>query len=358
MKRVLIVDDALDLGRMLRAALETLDAGLYVRVLPSAEEALLEISRTPAALMVTDIRLPGMSGLELLKKVRKRSPETRFILITGLTDEGVLQQAEQAGAERFLRKPIHVAEFLEIAAELLELPPTPPTDPLDPKAVLPIQEDLSGLLSGLRRELGAQLVLLSNERGKVLAQAGEMPGLDFETQWAPDLMASLSSIARVSRLVHAGLPQVALAVRGDSVHLILAPVGDYALVVVQKGDASGLRTALAFESVLHTQKELARILKDMAVGFYTRSEAPEPALPDLPPDNEPVGVEEVIPASEAPPLEDLVSLLEGTSLTFDSANLEEYWESAAGTENVIPEDPDVLSYDQARQLGLTPENDE
>jgi len=293
--------------------------------------------------------------LELLLKVRSRSPQTRFILMTGLTDERVLRQAEGSGAERFLRKPIHMGEFLEIAAELLDIPVKPPPSRLDPRMVQPVQENLSGLLSSLRRELGAQLVLLANDRGKVMAQAGEMPGLDFENQWAPDLMASLSTTAKVSRLVHSGMPRAALAVRGNALHLILAPVGDYALVVIQKSDSSGLRTALAFESVLHTQRELVRIFTGMEVGFYARSEPAEADLPDLVATREPAAVEEVLPANEAPQLEDLVSLLAGNAATLDTHSLEEFWESAVGAEKALPEESDGLSYEQAQQLGLTPD---
>ncbi len=66
MKRVLIVDDAIDLGRLLQDAVKTAHPEVPILVVPSAEEALLEFSRLTVDLLITDIRLPGMSGLELI----------------------------------------------------------------------------------------------------------------------------------------------------------------------------------------------------------------------------------------------------------------------------------------------------
>ncbi len=352
MKRVLIIDDALELGRMLRAALESLGADLYVRVLPSAEEALLEVQRAPADLLVVDIRLPGMSGLEFLKKVRERSPKTPVILISGLTEEGILRQAEQSGAQHFLRKPIQVGEFLDIATQLLSIEPAPKQEAvLAPVDSANGEEDLSGLLSRLRRELGAELVLLADERGKVVAQAGEMPGLDFEQHWAPELLPALNTAARAARLVRNSLPQAVLALRGDQLHLVLTPVADYALLLVQKGDGSGLRTALAFEVVLQAQADLLKILNATTTGLFEPSASP---LPLVDPTAE---VQEVLPASEEPPLADLAAMLEQAPQGFQAENLEDYWESLADAQVVKPENPDVLSYEQARQLGLTPQDE-
>ncbi len=68
MKRILIADDALELGRLLQTVFLTLDPKLSIQVVPSAEEALLESSRKPIDLLVSDVRLPGMSGLDLVRK--------------------------------------------------------------------------------------------------------------------------------------------------------------------------------------------------------------------------------------------------------------------------------------------------
>ena len=93
MKRVIIVDDALDLGRVLQTLMLTVSTELSISVVPSAEEAVLEASRRPVELLVSDIRLPGISGLELVKKIRQKQPGVKVIFITGLSDGPVVQQA-------------------------------------------------------------------------------------------------------------------------------------------------------------------------------------------------------------------------------------------------------------------------
>ena len=64
--RILIVDDQRDITRMLRLAVEALGRGYSVADVPSAEEALLEVRRAAVDLLITDLRLPGISGLELI----------------------------------------------------------------------------------------------------------------------------------------------------------------------------------------------------------------------------------------------------------------------------------------------------
>jgi DNA-binding NtrC family response regulator len=103
-KSILIVDDQHEVRRMLRAGIETLDPEFQVLDLPSAEESLVVISMQPVDLLVTDIRLPGISGLELMQKIRKRNPGLKVIVITGLLDPDLLSQVKQAGAEAFFHQ--------------------------------------------------------------------------------------------------------------------------------------------------------------------------------------------------------------------------------------------------------------
>ncbi len=363
MKRVLIVDDALDLGRMLKTALETLNAGLDVRVMPSAEEALLEVSRQPAVLMVADIRLPGMSGFELLKKVRRRSPETRFIMITGMTDTKLVHDAEAAGADRFMRKPIHVGEFLQTAQELLNQPLEPVKVPADAQSTdsdapgLP-GERLSGILGRLRVELGAQLVLMADDRGRVVAQAGELTNLDFENRWSPPVMAALSAASKVARVVHPGLPQASLSFRGEPYNLTLAPVGEFALAIFHSNDHSGLRTAIAQEVVFEAQKDLAGVLEGMDVRFYAPVETLMEKLPVHPAAAEAEEIEEMAALGEAEPkLDELAATLTKSSRRLVPERVEEFWKQALEGETQSTDEADGLSYDQAHQLGLTPGNE-
>jgi DNA-binding NtrC family response regulator len=120
-KSILIVDDQHEVRRMLRAGIETLDPEFQVLDLPSAEESLVVISMQPVDLLVTDIRLPGISGLELMQKIRKRNPGLKVIVITGLLDPDLLSQVKQAGAEAFFTKPIQMTAFLDAVGQALDL---------------------------------------------------------------------------------------------------------------------------------------------------------------------------------------------------------------------------------------------
>ncbi len=125
-RRVLIVDDQVDVRRVLRAGLEMLGQEIKVTDVPSAEEALLIISRQPVDLLITDIYLPGISGLELKDRARKRNPELRMILITGMSDEEMRQKVVNAGADAYFFKPIDMAGFLDTAQQLLGIKAPPP----------------------------------------------------------------------------------------------------------------------------------------------------------------------------------------------------------------------------------------
>lgn len=120
MKRVLIVDDAIDLGRLLQDALKVTHPETPITVVPSAEEALLESTRFTFDLLVTDLRLPGMSGVELIRKIRVRQPGIKVILITALMPEDrLVRQKDEVHPDIFIRKPMSVASFLEAVDSLI-----------------------------------------------------------------------------------------------------------------------------------------------------------------------------------------------------------------------------------------------
>src|SRR5512146_334878 len=130
MKRILIVDDALELGRLLQTVFLTVDPTLSIQVVPSAEEALLESTRKPLDLLVSDIRLPGMTGFDLVKKIRARHPDIKVIFISGLTEPNVAERAREMRAEGFFRKPLDMTSFLNTARRCLDMPGETPLVPM------------------------------------------------------------------------------------------------------------------------------------------------------------------------------------------------------------------------------------
>src|SRR5713226_7486761 len=103
---------------MLRAALETLGGGYVIVDVPSAEEAQLEFRRGPVDLLITDLRLPGISGLELIRRLHKASSQARMIVISGHADETAQAEFRSLGAA-FFRKPLDLEAFLRGVEEAL-----------------------------------------------------------------------------------------------------------------------------------------------------------------------------------------------------------------------------------------------
>ena len=84
--RVLVVDDQKDIRRLLATALRSVGSTWDIIEVPSAEEAMVVAMRRPVELLITYIALPGISGLELVKKFGSRFSNSKIILITGMTD--------------------------------------------------------------------------------------------------------------------------------------------------------------------------------------------------------------------------------------------------------------------------------
>src|SRR4030095_8313239 len=83
---ILLVDDQRDIVRLLHSTLQTLGHQLDLIDAPSGEEALLEASRKRVDLLVADYLLPGISGVELMRKIKARNPELKVIFISGMTE--------------------------------------------------------------------------------------------------------------------------------------------------------------------------------------------------------------------------------------------------------------------------------
>jgi DNA-binding response OmpR family regulator len=100
---VLVVDDNQDLAENIAEILSL--RGLTVVIATSAEEALPKALPDGPALLVTDFRLPGINGAELVRQVRARREGVRAVVISAYTDDATVAAAREAGAD-FLPKPV------------------------------------------------------------------------------------------------------------------------------------------------------------------------------------------------------------------------------------------------------------
>ena len=119
---ILLVDDQRDILRLLHSTLDTLKIKeLEIIEAPSGEEALLEIGRRKVDLLVCGYLLPGITGIELMHKMRVRQPDVKVILIAGTTDRKAREEILNAGAVAIFDKPVPMADFLDIVERSLGL---------------------------------------------------------------------------------------------------------------------------------------------------------------------------------------------------------------------------------------------
>src|SRR6476469_2239886 len=115
---ILVVDDDENLRWVLKTQLE--DLGYMVSEAGDGEQALTIIAKEPPALVLTDLKMPGLSGLELLAKIRSEYPEIPAVIITAF---GTIQSAVEAmrnGAYDYLTKPIDYEELGIVVNRVLE----------------------------------------------------------------------------------------------------------------------------------------------------------------------------------------------------------------------------------------------
>jgi DNA-binding NtrC family response regulator len=108
--RVLLVDDEEDYVRAMSERMEMRD--LDSRVALSGEEALEILETDPPEVIVLDLRMPGMQGMEVLERVRKEHPEIQVIILTGHGGEKEEKEARRLGAFEYLKKPADTGDLV------------------------------------------------------------------------------------------------------------------------------------------------------------------------------------------------------------------------------------------------------
>jgi two-component system response regulator (stage 0 sporulation protein F) len=114
---ILIVDDEEGLREGLSKLLES--EGYVALSAESGEQALEILQRSHIDLVLTDMRMPGMDGIELLKKIRERHPNVGVIILTGYGQIESYIEAMNFGAIEYVSKPFKVNELKFIVNKVL-----------------------------------------------------------------------------------------------------------------------------------------------------------------------------------------------------------------------------------------------
>ncbi len=351
---ILLVDDQRDILRLLHSTLDTLkNDDLQVFETPSGEEALLEASRQRIDLLVSDYKLPGISGIELMHKVRARHPDVKVILISGMTDRKARDEMLNAGAVALFDKPIPLADFLDVVERSLGLVRTifPPESGSREEAK---RARVSDLLANFRQDLNAHAVFLLNERGMVLARAGALKDSSMEVSLLSALIAIFTAGLKVAKFNHQEtLNQYFVSSSGDEDLLLIPSTGVYALLLAGEKLTKGESILDTMQAFLALRDEVERSLRSMGVTAELKEKAAASATTpvkkkrktgDLPPSSKP-----------SPEMEAL--LKEAARQKVKNQEMDEFWKKAAEQHAGKSTNPEVISYEEARKMGLTPPAD-
>jgi CheY-like chemotaxis protein len=116
---VLVVEDQREIRELLLQILET--RGHAVRTAASGDEGLIRVAEEGVDLLVTDLAMPGRSGLELAQAAKARFPRIRVLLVTGYAE--LLDDSARRWVDAVLRKPFTPEQFLQAVEKAFERPP-------------------------------------------------------------------------------------------------------------------------------------------------------------------------------------------------------------------------------------------
>jgi DNA-binding NtrC family response regulator len=109
--RILVLDDETIVLKRLGPALEK--AGYAVDLFSRSADALNRVQETSFDIVITDLKMEGLDGMQFLTKVKERSPQTEVIVITGFATMDTAKESFQKGVFDFLAKPFKLGEILE-----------------------------------------------------------------------------------------------------------------------------------------------------------------------------------------------------------------------------------------------------
>jgi DNA-binding NtrC family response regulator len=110
--KILVVDDHIDLAENVAEILE--GAGYQTVIADSAEAALMRLEQGDIAALITDYRLPGKNGAELIGELRRRGDHMPAVVMSAFTDDRTIDNASRAGALEVLAKPLDLSKLFAV----------------------------------------------------------------------------------------------------------------------------------------------------------------------------------------------------------------------------------------------------
>jgi two-component system, response regulator, stage 0 sporulation protein F len=117
MHKLLIVDDESGIVDEVKDFFA--EEGFDVHTADSGHDGIKMIGALKPDILVLDMKLPDISGLDVLKFCKEHSPKTKVIVVTGYVDQGMIDKAEQLGRDSFLQKPFDLTFLIDEVNRLL-----------------------------------------------------------------------------------------------------------------------------------------------------------------------------------------------------------------------------------------------
>ena len=378
--RVLIVDDHQEIRTVLRANLETLGLDLDLVDVPSGEEAIVEVVGTGIDLLIADVGLPGLSGLELVRKLKTTYKEMQVIIITGLEDDDVHQDIADLGPEAFFLKPLKMPEFLNAVRKTMGLDPVEEDleelVKLTKKALHP---DVTSRIADLRGELGAISIMVIESRGVIAAETGIVPDTVYESHVMPLLLTTFKTTNKISYYLGNESPDSVWYFSGEKYDLFWSHINSsYGMIIITNPVTQNNDLTWVLTTVDLAIQEVTEIIQGL-------EETPQPAANPKKTTESKTEATKKSPAKKTPskaakgelpketPKGSNGSAKKGTKSTTKKSQAEkkepesfpegenevhDFWKAATLEEEITRIDsPDSLSFEQAQKLGFIPGGD-
>jgi len=116
--KILVVEDNPATRELLRELLS--QEGYMVKIARDGKEALLKARKESFNLILTDVKMPRMNGIQLLKELQKITPDTKVVIVTATADSEIAVKAMKLGAYDYITKPFCLDSILQKVKKSLE----------------------------------------------------------------------------------------------------------------------------------------------------------------------------------------------------------------------------------------------
>src|SRR5512143_888830 len=265
--KILVVDDSPQISKALSDLLTA--SGYQVRTAPSGERALQILESATFDLIITDLKMTGMTGIDLARQVLQKVPGLPVVILTGFGDMDSVINALRLGVADYLKKPFSIDEVMTVVEREIAKSKGRQAAPVEakpaekpPRLFIFGQRDLEqieAVLSRLRAQATAESAMLVEEAGYVIAAKGMSSSADVKP--LSNLIASSrSTSASLATLLGETQDFSTNYMEGQRVSVYTTSLGRglYLAVVVPKGTKQGLVWLYAKEAAVEIDRFVQR----------------------------------------------------------------------------------------------------